>query len=186
MKKLDEFCRNIYNTYKGCETKVNEIKREEYIARLNELKDKQIIKIITGTRNSGKTTLLKMYQEFLTKHGVSKEQIVSINFEKLDNPKLNDRNELYKYLRSKIIKGGKTYIFLDEIQNVPEFEIVIESLFINRNIDLYITSSNAHIISSELATVLSDGFTNIKVLPISFKDYINNSEKEINIKETFP
>ena len=162
---------------------MNEIKREDYIKILNEFRDKQIIKIITGIRDSGKTTLIKMYQNVLRKSGVSDEQIITINFEDLENPKLIDRNELYKYIRSKVKKGKKTYIFLDEVQKVPEFEIIVESLFINKNVDLYIAGSNSKVISTELSTVLSDGFIEIKVLPISFKEYIKLTGTEKDFKD---
>ena len=162
---------------------MNEIKRDEYIKRLNELRDKQIIKIITGIRNSGKTTLIKLYQDILKKSGVKDEQIVTIDFDNPVDPKLMDRNELYKYLRSKITKGKKTYIFLDEVQNVPEYEIVVESLFINKNVDLYITGSNSKVISSELSTVLSDGFIEIKMLPLSFKEYLKTVENEKKLSD---
>ena len=119
------------------------IKRENYLSILKNFKDQQIIKVITGIRRCGKSTLLELFQEYLKKEGVEERQIISINFENADYEELQDRKKLYEYIKAKLVKGKKTYIFLDEIQKVVEFEKTVDSLFINKEVDLYITGSNA-------------------------------------------
>ena len=148
------------------------IKREDYLSILRNFKDKQIIKVITGIRRCGKSTLLELFQDYLKENGVEENQIISINFEEADYEDLQDRKKLYEYLKSKLVKGKKTYIFLDEIQNVAEFEKTVDSLFINKDVDLYITGSNAWLLSSELATLLTGRYIEIKMLPLSFKEYL--------------
>jgi len=152
---------------------MEKIKRDTYLSILKDFKDKQIIKVITGIRRCGKSSLLELFQQYLKENGVSEEQIVSINFENADYEDLQDRKKLYEYLKKKLVKNKKTYIFLDEIQNVPEFEKTVDSLFINKDIDLYITGSNAYLLSGELATLLSGRYIEIKMLPLSFKEYLS-------------
>ena len=149
------------------------VERENYLSILKNFKDKQIIKVITGIRRCGKTTLLELFQNYLKENGVEEKQIISINFENADYEELQDRKKLYEYLKSKLVKGKKTYIFLDEIQNVSEFEKTVDSLFINKEVDLYITGSNAWLLSSELATLLTGRYIEIKMLPLSFKEYMS-------------
>ncbi|MGI6782464.1 MAG: ATP-binding protein [Acholeplasmataceae bacterium] len=148
------------------------ILRKEYLNKLWKLKDLEIIKVITGIRRCGKSTLLKQFETQLLLDGVDKDQIVSINFEELENEKFLDYNVLYDHLKSKIIKNKTTYFFLDEIQMVNSFEKVINSLFVKENTDIYITGSNAYLLSSELATLLSGRYIEINLLPFSFKEYI--------------
>ena len=161
------------------------IKREDYLSILRNFKDKQIIKVITGIRRCGKSTLLELFQDYLKENGVEEEQIVSINFEEADYEELQDRKKLYEYLKSKLIKGKKTYIFLDEIQNVAEFEKTVDSLFINKDVDLYITGSNAWLLSSELATLLTGRYIEIKMLPLSFKEYLSAFEDKTDLSRKF-
>ena len=147
------------------------IDREEYLDFLIKSKDKKIIKVVSGVRRCGKSTLFEIYKDYLLKNGVEKIQIISINFEDMDYEELTDYKKLYEYIKSKIIEDKKNYIFLDEIQNVDKFEKVVDSLFIKENIDLYITGSNAYFMSSELATLLSGRYIELKMLSLSFKEY---------------
>ena len=149
--------------------------REEYLNKLISFKDKQIIKIVTGVRRCGKSTLFEIYQDYLLENGVLKEQIISINFEDFDYEELTDPRKLYEYIKEKIISDKKMYIFLDEIQNVKDFHKVVDSLFIKKNIDLYLTGSNAYMLSSEIATLISGRYVEIKMLPLSFKEYVQST-----------
>ena len=161
------------------------IKREDYLSILRNFKDQQIIKVITGIRRCGKSTLLELFQDYLKENGVKENQIISINFEEADYEELQDRKKLYEYLKSKLVKGKKTYIFLDEIQNVKEFEKTVDSLFINKDVDLYITGSNAHLLSSELATLLTGRYIEIKMLPLSFKEYLSAFQDKTDVSRKF-
>lgn len=161
------------------------IKREDYLSILRNFKDQQIIKVITGIRRCGKSTLLELFQEYLKENGVEERQIISINFENADYEELQDRKKLYEYLKSKLIKGKKNYIFLDEIQKVNEFEKTVDSLFINKDVDLYITGSNAWLLSSELATLLTGRYIEIKMLPLSFKEYLMAFEDKTDLSRKF-
>ena len=147
------------------------IDREEYLDFLIKSKDKKIIKVVSGVRRCGKSTLFEIYKDYLLKNGVEKIQIISINFEDMDYEELSDYKKLYEYIKSKIIEDKKNYIFLDEIQHVDKFEKVVDSLFIKDNVDLYITGSNAYFMSSELTTLLSGRYIELKMLPLSFKEY---------------
>lgn len=151
------------------------IQREEYLNRLIALKDKQIIKVITGVRRCGKSKLLELYQHWLLENGVEKEQIISINFEDLDFEELTDYKKLHEYLKERLLKDKMTYIFLDEIQNVDEFPKVVDSLYIKNNVDMYITGSNAHMLSSEIATLISGRYMQIEMMPFSFKEYMTST-----------
>ena len=148
------------------------IQREEYLNKLIALKDKKIIKVVTGVRRCGKSKLLEMYRQWLLEQGVEEERIVSINFEDLDFEDLTDYKKLHTYLKEHLVKDNMTYIFLDEIQNVEQFPKVVDSLYIKDNVDIYITGSNAHMLSSEIATLLSGRYIQIEMLPLSFKEYM--------------
>ena len=148
------------------------IQREEYLNKLIALKDKKIIKVVTGVRRCGKSKLLEMYRQWLLKQGVEEERIVSINFEDLDFEDLTDYKKLHTYLKERLVKDNMTYIFLDEIQNVEQFPKVVDSLYIKDNVDIYITGSNAHMLSSEITTLLSGRYIQIEMLPLSFKEYM--------------
>lgn len=148
------------------------VERKEYLDQLWAWKDEQQIKVVTGIRRCGKSVLLEQYQQKLLAEGVAPEQIISINFENLDYEPLKDYMELYRYLKERLCTDKMTYIFLDEVQEVPSFEKVVDSLSIKDQVDIYITGSNAYMLSSELATLLSGRYTEIKTLPFSFREYI--------------
>ncbi len=148
------------------------VERKEYLDQLWAWKDDKQIKVVTGIRRCGKSVLLEQYRQKLLNDGVMPEQIISINFEDLDYDSLKDYMELYRYIKERLCADRMTYIFLNEIQNVPSFEKVVDSLYIKDNIDIYITGSNAYMLSSELATMLSGRYIEIKMLPLSFKEYI--------------
>ncbi len=156
------------------------IERKEYLNKLKSLREKQIIKVVTGVRRCGKSTLFKLYQEHLLSTGVLPEQIISINLEDLEFEELLNYRELYTYIKKRFYKNGYTYIFLDEVQNCKDFEKAVDSLFIKENTDVYITGSNAYMLSGELATLLSGRYVTIDMLPLSFKEYMeaNRDSKE--------
>ena len=161
------------------------INRDNYLSILKNFKDQQIIKVITGIRRCGKSTLLEIYQDYLRNNGIKEEQIISINFENADYEELLDRKKLHKYIKDKLVIGEKTYVFLDEVQNVSEFEKTVDSLFINKDVDLYITGSNAYLLSSELVTFLTGRYIEIKMLPLSFKEYVSAFEDKTDISRKF-
>ncbi len=148
------------------------IERREYLNKLLEWKEEQVIKVVTGIRRCGKSTLFELYAEHLRKNGARDEQIIFINFEDLENEHLLDYRELYKYVSDRLCKDKYTYIFLDEIQKVESFEKAVDSLYIKKNTDIYITGSNAYLLSGELATLLSGRYVEISMLPFSFKEYL--------------
>lgn len=145
--------------------------REEYLNKLKVLKDKNIIKIVTGIRRCGKSTLLLQFRDWLIEHGVKKSQIILINFEDLEYEDLTDYKSLHKYIKEHLKKNIKTYVFLDEIQSVDKFPKVLDSLQLNPYVDLYVTGSNAYMLSSEIATLISGRYIQIEMLPLSFKEY---------------
>ncbi|MBE6031236.1 MAG: ATP-binding protein [Clostridiales bacterium] len=147
------------------------VQRKEYLNQLIKWKDDNIIKVITGIRRCGKSTLLKQFQAKLLENGISEEQIVFVNFEDLEFEKLQDYGELYRYVSDRLQPGKMTYVFLDEIQNVDNYEKVVNSLQLKENVDIYITGSNAYLLSSELSTKLSGRYIEIKMLPLSFAEY---------------
>lgn len=147
--------------------------RELYLKKLIGFKEKDLIKVITGVRRCGKSTLFKLYQQYLRETGILKEQIQSINLEDIAYEELVDYRKLYKYITDRLVADKMNYIFLDEIQNVPQFEKAVDSLYIKDNVDLYVTGSNAHLLSGELATLLSGRYVEIKMLPLSFQEYLS-------------
>ncbi|MGN1418243.1 MAG: ATP-binding protein [Acutalibacteraceae bacterium] len=151
------------------------IQRTEYLNKLFALKDKHIIKIVTGIRRCGKSTLLKLYQQMLLEQGISDKQIISVNFEDLAFEELTDYKKLYAYITEKLSEDEPTYIFLDEIQNVEKFPKVVDSLFLKPNVDIYITGSNAYMLSSEIATQISGRYIQIEMLPLSFREYMEST-----------
>ena len=155
------------------------IKRKEYLKQLINWRDKKVIKVITGVRRCGKSTLMDLYKSCLLEQGVANEQIISINFEDYDYIDLLEPRNFYAYVKERILSDGRmTYCFFDEIQNVKDFERVVDSLYIKPNVDIYITGSNAYMLSSELATLLSGRYVEIKMLPLSFKEYVEVSGDE--------
>lgn len=155
------------------------IKRKKYLQQLINWRDKKVIKVITGVRRCGKSTLMDLYKSYLRQQGVADEQIISINFEDYDYIDLLEPRNFYAYVKERILSDGRmTYFFFDEIQNVKDFERVVDSLYIKPNVDIYITGSNAYMLSSELATLLSGRYIEIKMLPLSFKEYVEASGDE--------
>lgn len=155
------------------------IKRKEYLQQLINWRDKKVIKVITGVRRCGKSTLMDLYKSYLRQQGVADEQIISINFEDYDYIDLLEPRNFYAYIKERILSDGRmTYFFFDEIQNVKDFERVVDSIYIKPNVDIYITGSNAYMLSSELATLLSGRYIEIKMLPLSFKEYVEASGSE--------
>ena len=149
--------------------------RKEYLSRLLAWKNEQVIKVVTGIRRCGKSTLLRQFQDHLLEEGVSREQIISINFEDLDYEDLLDYKTLYAYIKERLCPDKMTYIFLDEIQKVDSFQKAVDSLFIKDNTDIYITGSNAYLLSGDLATLLTGRFVEISMLPLSFAEYLECS-----------
>lgn len=147
------------------------VERTEYLEKLKSWKDEKVIKVITGIRRCGKSTLLQQYRDYLLETGISEKQIIFMNFEELEYEELIDYKRLYKYLVSKLVSDKNTYILLDEIQKVPEFEKAVDSLYVKNNVDIYITGSNSFLLSGELATLLSGRYIEISMLPLSFTEY---------------
>lgn len=153
------------------------VERKEYLEKLKKWKDKDLIKVITGIRRCGKSTLFELYNRYLKSIGIEENHIISINFENPDN-EFEDYKELYKYVKEQIKDKKQYYIFLDEIQNVTKFQKAVDGLYILKNVDLYITGSNAYLLSGELATLLTGRYVEIKMYPLSFKEYVNYYGKE--------
>ena len=151
------------------------LQRKEYLDKLIAFRDKQIIKIVTGIRRCGKSTLLRLYQDWLKAQGVSENQIISINFEDMDYEELTDYKKLYAYLKERLVRDNMTYIFLDEIQHVDNFPKVVDSLYIKEKVDIYMTGSNAYMLSSEIATLISGRYVQIEMLPLSFREYMEST-----------
>ena len=165
---------------KGLVIKNNELNRGAVIVRISEstglyiygrFKDKELIKVITGIRRCGKSTLLELFQAYLIENGVEENRIISINLEDLEYNFITDYMSLYKYINAKLEDKRKYYIFIDEVQKIDEFQKAVDSLYIKKNVDLYITGSNANLLSRELATFLSGRYIEVKMLPLSFKEY---------------
>ena len=148
------------------------IERTEYLEELKRWKDKDLIKVITGIRRCGKSTLFQLFIDYLKSTGISNEQIISLNLEDADY-NFEDYKQLYDYIKEKMDSKKKYYVFLDEVQNVPMFQKAVDSLYIKKNVDVYITGSNAYLLSGELATLLSGRYIEIKMLPLSFKEYVS-------------
>ena len=159
------------------------IGRKQYIKKLLAYKDKDLIKVVTGLRRSGKSTLLKLYRDELKKLGVQPTQMVSLNFEEFELQRfLNDLDSLYAHIIGQIDLSKPCYVFLDEVQNVKEFERLVDGLFVKTNVDVYITGSNAHLLSGELATLLSGRYIELSILPFSFNEYLTARKIDISNK----
>lgn len=147
------------------------IYRSDYMSQLQAFKDNKIIKVVTGLRRSGKSTLLQMYRDELIANGVSPSQIQFINFELMKYDSVRSYGQLYKLITENIVPDKKNYLFFDEIQQVNGWEKAINSLTLEYDTDIYVTGSNAYLLSSELATLISGRYVEIKMLPLSFKEY---------------
>lgn len=154
---------------------MKQIPRSNYLDQLAVWRDKQIIKVITGIRRSGKSTLMQQYQQQLLALGVKPEQIQTYNFEDLANEPLQDYRELYAHVSQHLLPDEQNYLFFDEIQMVGEYQRAIDSLFLRPNVDIYLTGSNAYLLSSEIATLLSGRYIEIRLLPLSFNEYCYQS-----------
>ncbi len=166
------------------------IYRQEYVDKLKAYKDKELIKVVTGLRRSGKSTLFELYRNDLTELGIKPEQTQLYNFELPENFLNKTWETIYFDIKSKVKEGERNYIFLDEVQNIPSFEKLVDGLYATENIDVYITGSNAYLLSSELATLLSGRYIEISILPFSFAEYlkireIDYSNKYLNYEALF-
>ena len=159
--------------------------RRQYLDELIRFKDKQLIKVLTGVRRCGKSTLFEQYQEYLIQEGVFNEQIISINLEEGDFQEIENSKQLYEYVNERLIPDKKNYIFLDEVQQVIDFQKAVDSLFVKKNCDVYITGSNAYLLSGELATLLSGRYVEIRMLPLSFKEYLSAFPEEVNVDRLY-
>ena len=161
-----------------------EINRKNFLNKLISFKDKQLIKVISGVRRCGKSTLMQQFIKYLFTLGIKEEQIIFINFEDFENRDLLNLDNFYNYVSSKIIKDKKMYLFFDEIQQVKDFQKVVDSFYIKKNIDIYLTGSNSTLLSGELATLLTGRYVEIKMLPLSFKEF-SSFMNEDNIQKTY-
>jgi len=166
---------------------IRRINRPEYMKRLIEYKDKDVIKIVTGLRRCGKSTLLDLFVDYLTGSGVPGDRIIHMNMESLKFRDLGDYVSLYEYVSEKISGNGKSYLIFDEIQAVAHWEKAIESFRIDYDVDIYITGSNAYMLSSEFSTLLSGRYVEIRMLPLSFKEFLLFYEfaPDVTIDEKF-
>lgn len=165
---------NIYNEVKGGCILMKQISRIEYEEWLWRWKDHQIIKVVSGIRRCGKSTLFEIFRNKLQEQEVGSEQIIDINFEDLEFEELTDYKKCYRYITERLIPDKMNYIFLDEVQHLAHFEKVVDSLFIKQNCDVYITGSNAYFMSGELATLLSGRYVELQMLPLSFKEFASS------------
>lgn len=164
---------------------MDRIERKEYLNKLIALKDKQLIKVITGVRRCGKSTIMEIFQDYLRSVGTPDNQILAVNLEDYDFYELRNPQKLYHYIKEHKIQGKKLYVFLDEVQNVEDFPDVVNSLFIKKDIDLYLTGSNAYMLSSEIATFISGRYVEIKMLPLSFKEYVDAIGGRNRLEESY-
>ena len=153
------------------------LERVRYLELLKGFKDKDLIKAVTGVRGCGKSTLFDLFIDYLKKMGIKDEQIIKINLEDPDYNFVNYK-DFYDFVNKKITKDKKYYVFLDEVQTVPLFQKAVDGLYIKKNVDVYITGSNAYLLSGELATLLSGRYVEIKMLPLSFKEYLSNFDNK--------
>ena len=147
------------------------IERKQYMQQLRNLKDQNVIKVISGVRRCGKSTLLMMFAETLIQSGIDRKQIQFYNFEDLDTLAIGNIYQIHTYIKERLVDDKINYIFLDEIQNVAEFQRLVDSLYIKPNVDVYITGSNAYLLSGELATLLTGRYIEINILPLQFAEY---------------
>lgn len=162
------------------------IERSEYLNWLIRWRGRQIIKVVSGVRRCGKSTMFDIFREYLLADGVGRDQIIMLNFENIDYEDLTDYKKLYFYIKERLLPDRMNYIFLDEIQHVDGFEKAVDSLFIKENCDVYITGSNAYFMSGELATLLSGRYVELKMLPLSFAEFCSAWKgKEQSLQQKF-
>lgn len=161
------------------------IPRNEYLENLLSFQDKHLIKVVTGIRRCGKSTLFELYQNQLLKNGIKQEQIIAYNLEAGEYADVEDHKTLYKLVSERLLPDKMNYIFLDEVQRVTDFQKAVDALFIKKNCDVYITGSNAYLLSGELATLLSGRYVEIKMLPLSFKEFLSAHPENSNIDRLY-
>jgi len=161
------------------------IERKEYLDWLIRWKEQQIIKVVSGVRRCGKSTMFEIYRDYLIQNGVDAAQIIAINFEDVDYEHLTNYRALYDHIKGSLLPDKMNYIFLDEIQHVEEFEKAVDSLFLKKNCDVYITGSNAYFLSGELATLLSGRYVELKMLPLSFKEFCSGLDSNATKNKQF-
>lgn len=161
------------------------IERQDYLDKLIAFKDKKLIKVITGIRRCGKSTIMEIFRDWLLNNGVSPEQILYLNFEDYDNIELRNPLALHQYIKPLILSDKPTYIFFDEIQHVKDFPDIINSINLKPNVDLYVTGSNAYMLSNEIATLLSGRYVEIAMLPLSFKEYVQGCGGSDNLEKAY-
>ena len=161
------------------------IPRPAYIQFLTEWKNQQVIKVVSGIRRCGKSTLFDLFKENLLADGISEEQIISVNFEETRNETLCEYHALHDYIAERLLPDKMNYIFLDEIQHVPQYQKAVDSLFIRKNTDIYLTGSNAYFMSGELATLLSGRYVELKMLPLSFAEYVSAFDGTVTKEELY-
>lgn len=158
------------------------VERPVYLEQLIRFREKDLIKIVTGIRRCGKSTLFDLYCDYLKKEGVEDRQIIRINLEDPDYYEIQEYMQLYRLVKERMIPDKMNYIFLDEVQNVPQFQKAVDGLFIQKNCDVYITGSNAYLLSGELATLLSGRYVEIRMLPLSFQEYVSAFEDRTDLQ----
>lgn len=158
------------------------VERPAYLEQLIRFREKDLIKIVTGIRRCGKSTLFDLYCDYLKKEGVEDRQIIRINLEDPDYYEIQEYMQLYRLVKERMIPDKMNYIFLDEVQNVPQFQKAVDGLFIQKNCDVYITGSNAYLLSGELATLLSGRYVEIRMLPLSFQEYVSAFEDRTDLQ----
>lgn len=164
------------------------IERKEYLDWLIRQREKQIIKVVTGVRRCGKSTLFEIYRDYLLENGVEATQIISLNFEDIEYEDLRDYKRLYEYVKERLVPDKMNYIFFDEIQHVDQYQKTVDSLFLRENCDVYITGSNAYFMSGELATLLTGRYAELAMMPLSFKEFcegLDEEEKQLSLNEKF-
>lgn len=161
------------------------INRPNYIEDLINFKEKNLIKVVTGIRRCGKSTLFELYQNYLVQNGTDQKQIITVNLEHGDFRHIHTSEELYEYVEEKLVDNKMNYVFLDEVQQVTNFQESVDWLYTKKNVDLYITGSNAYLLSGELATLLSGRYVEIKMLPLSFKEYVSFFSDQSNTAQLY-
>ena len=161
------------------------IQRQRYIEALVSFRDKQLIKVVTGIRRCGKSTLFELYQDYLRSDGITDAQIVFVNLEEGEFDDIETYKQLYSFINEKILPDRRMYIFIDEVQRIADFQKAVDSLYVKKNCDVYITGSNAYLLSGELATLLSGRYVEIKMLPLSFKEYVSVFPADSNYERLY-
>ena len=163
----------------------NLISRDQYMDFLVRYSNKQIIKVISGVRRCGKSTLFELFKKYLFTQGVDKSQVISINFEDIAFDELTDYKHLHDYITKRLSPDKMTYVFLDEIQHVHHFEKAVDSLYIRKNVDIYLTGSNAYFMSGELASLLSGRYIEVRMLPLSFKEFCSATPDTLSLSKKY-